>query len=135
AIFIPAGAVDLHSSELNQKITITLKEYYNMSDILMQNLSTETSNELLETGGMIHIEVSVGSQKKSLKYGKELIVHFPKNGNAAEDMQLFSQGFYDAQAGSSNAVVWQVEEEARSYEREHIWKWYTKYSDLDDTIL
>lgn len=135
AIFIPSDAFYLDSSELDKKITITLKEYYNMSDILMQNLSTQTPDKLLETGGMIHIEASVGDQKKSLKYGKELIVHFPKNGSTADDMQLFSQGFYDMQTGSSRAVVWEEEPRSGGYEIDTITPIIMKYADLDSDYM
>lgn len=135
AIFIPSDAFYLDSSEFDKEITITLKEYYNMSDILMQDLSTRTPDRLLETGGMIHIEASVGDQKKSLKYGKELIVHFPKNGSTADDMQLFSEGFYDTQQGSSNAVVWEEEARSDGYETDSIVWWYWRKDEVDQKHL
>jgi hypothetical protein len=106
-----------------------------MSDILMQDLSTESPGGLLETGGMIHIEAAVGDQKKSLQYGKEMIVHFPKNGSAADDMQLFSQGFYDTPAGSSNSVVWEEEPRSDAYEEDSVIYWYTKHENIDDEYI
>jgi hypothetical protein len=135
AIFIPSDAFYLDSSDRDKKITITLKEYYSMSDILMQDLSTESPGGLLETGGMIHIEAAVGDQKKSLQYGKELIVHFPKNGSTADDMQLFSEGSFDKVMGSHNSVVWEEEPRSEGYETDSIVWWYWRKDEVDQEHL
>ena len=134
AIFFPAGSFYPEGDDTTAPVKIVLKEYYDMSDILMQDLSTESNGELLETGGMINIKAYSEGSEVNLKYGKEFIVHFPKNGSKADDMQLLSQGFYDSAPGDTS-IRWEEEPASEGYETDNIWKLYTKYKDLDDTIL
>lgn len=135
AIFFPAGAFYPAGEDTNAPVKIVLKEYYDMSDILMQDLSTEAGNgELLETGGMINISAYSEGQEVSLKYGKEFIVHFPKNGSKADDMQLFSQGFYDSAPGN-NSVRWDEEPRSDGYETDSIVSWYMRKGEVDKNSL
>jgi len=136
ALFIPAGSFNL-SDSTEKEVKITLKEYYDMSDILMQDLSTEAGGgELLETGGMINIQASDSKDDNlSLKYGKEIIVHFPKNGNTADDMKLFSEGFYDRTMDANNSIIWDEEENSEGYETDSIVSWHSKKGEVDKNTL
>lgn len=76
------------SKEIKDKIKISIREYYKMSDILLAKLSTISNGELLETGGMLDIAVTSNQEKCELKNGKTIEIEFPrtieKNG-----MQLY----------------------------------------------
>lgn len=88
-IFIPADCFANENGKSPQKsIRIELKEYYSKSDIVLANLSTDSDDGLLETGGMIYINAFSNNEKLILKSGKKLILHFPKNGKTKE-MKLF----------------------------------------------
>ena len=134
AIFFPAGSFYPEGDDTTAPVKIVLKEYYDMSDILMQDLSTESNGELLETGGMINIKAYSEGSEVNLKYGKEFIVHFPKNGSKADDMQLFSQGFYDSAPGD-NAIRWEEEPRSEGYEIDSLMYWYTKWDGIDSPFI
>ncbi|EDP70973.1 hypothetical protein FBALC1_00777 [Flavobacteriales bacterium ALC-1] len=88
-ISIPKNAfVDEKTGKsVSGKIDIDIKEYYELSDILLANLSTKSDDELLETGGMLYIEASKNGSKLNLKPNKELGIVF--NNSGKENMQLF----------------------------------------------
>jgi len=91
-IYIPKDAFDQYdqSSFIAAKthITIRLKEYLDISDIVFATLTTTSNGQLLETGGMINIQAFFNDHEISLKPDKNLIVHFPKKKNT-KDMNLF----------------------------------------------
>lgn len=105
-IEIPAAAFD---TESNQMVTIQLKEYYTLSDMVFANLTTQTNEgQLIETGGMVYIEARQAS-KANLKLAadKAISLKFPFE-KKKEGMQTFA-GEKD---GFGN-VVW--EEAVKSY--------------------
>jgi hypothetical protein len=84
------------------KIKISVKEYYNISDILLGRLSTTSNGKLLETGGMLDINVFSEDQKCDLKSGKAIEIAFPRK-NEKEGMQLFSGSW------KNNQINWEVD--------------------------
>lgn len=69
------------------KIKISVKEYYNISDIILGRLSTTSNGKLLETGGMLDISATSIEEKCELK--KEIQIEFPRK-KEKEGMQLFT---------------------------------------------
>ena len=53
---LPNSFVNQNNEVVEGKISFALIESYTYNDMLTQNLSTKSRGELLETGGMIHIE-------------------------------------------------------------------------------
>jgi len=60
-------SIDSGSFETNSRVKVELKEFYNLPDMILNGLSTQTSTGLLSSSGMIKIEFS------ELATGKKLI--------------------------------------------------------------
>lgn len=80
---------------VNQKgcVTISAKEVYKKSDMLLENLSTMSNGKQLESGGMIYLEATSTSGK--LLYPSKDISIFMPTEDYKEDMKLF-KGSRDA---------------------------------------
>ncbi|WP_299363416.1 hypothetical protein [Winogradskyella sp.] len=89
-IKVPANAfMDAQTQkQVKGKVSLEVTEYYELSDMLMANLSTKSDDKLLETGGMLKIEARKGNSKLELIPGKEVQVIF--DNCEKERMQLFN---------------------------------------------
>ena len=58
----------------NSIIDFRLKEAYSFSDIISENLSTQSGNKLLQTGGMIYVDAKYKGM--DLTFKKEMNVSF-----------------------------------------------------------
>ncbi|UTW64572.1 hypothetical protein KFE98_10665 [bacterium SCSIO 12741] len=131
-IFVEANSLEFENGAIPaSNIEIGLKEYYSLSDMITQNLSTIADEGLLETGGMINLKINSNGQELKLKKGKDIIIHFPKNGNSQE-MQLFSQSTSEQ---SDSIVRWREEKHSTGHEIDTITPFYTKYEDLNSGRL
>ena len=74
-------------------VTITAKEAYKKSDIILANLSTTSNGRVLESGGMMILEAR-NSDGKELQSQKEFIVQMPTT-NFLDSMMIFN-GNHDA---------------------------------------
>lgn len=110
-------------------IEIVLKELYQVEDIIPQRISMMAGDELLETGGMVHLQAFSKDEELRLDYSKKLVVHFPKSGES-KDMNLFY-----GKEGDTGIIEWDVEESSTYRLRNEIGVWYTKYEYLDDSML
>lgn len=81
------------------KITLMVKEYCSLSDILLANLTTTTKAEILETGGMIYINAYAGNDTLALE--REIEISFPFT-DKIEGMQLFT-----GQRDTSSIMIWE----------------------------
>ncbi len=72
---------------IKETIQLKVSEYYHLDDIILANLTTQSNDELLETGGMLYIEASQNGQE--LELIKPLEIEFPNKGKKRE-MQLFT---------------------------------------------
>jgi len=84
AFFIPANTFPT-----NEDVTITLKEFFSYEDIITNRLFTNSGRNQLVTGGMIHLEVSVGGKKLDLMDGKKIKWFVPDTSIDMKDMELF----------------------------------------------
>ncbi len=82
-------------------VMFELREYYSLSDILLANLTTKSSSEIIETGGMINIEATSSGKICVLKENATIEIGFPFQ-EEKENMQLFN-GTWDG-----NNVDWEV---------------------------
>lgn len=87
-------------------ITIELQEYYSKSDILLADLATVSNGQLLETAGMLHIEVSSGGKSLEIGPDKRIVVHFPKTRGDNRKMNLF---YADETATETSVSNWEVD--------------------------
>jgi len=75
--------------EVSGIVQIAVKEYYKISDIILSNLSTTSGDQILETGGMIHITAKADNENCILKQGNTIEIGFPYS-NKKDDMALFN---------------------------------------------
>ncbi|GGG29821.1 hypothetical protein GCM10011344_33410 [Dokdonia pacifica] len=68
-------------------VTVALSEFYQLSDILLANLSTKSNEQLLETGGMLYVEARSGEALLALD--KDITIEIPTE-DKKDDMQLFT---------------------------------------------
>ncbi|MBA4197614.1 MAG: hypothetical protein C0459_08680 [Chitinophaga sp.] len=61
------------------KISIQLKECFSFPEMVRENLTTMTDNQLLETRGMIYVAAFSDNKELQIKNGKSYIIHFPKD--------------------------------------------------------
>jgi hypothetical protein len=91
-IWVPAQALVAPTRELGsaELVEFRLQEFYSLPDILLNNLSTNSSQGLLETGGMLHLEARTrAGELCRLRPGTELLIRMPAVRPKA-DMQLFT---------------------------------------------
>jgi len=74
--------------EVSGIVQIAVKEYYKISDIILSNLSTTSGDQILETGGMIHITAKADKENCLIKQRSTIEIGFP-NSNEKADMALF----------------------------------------------
>ena len=89
--------------EVIDSVEIQLAEYYNLSDMLFGNLTTNTTNDkLLETRGMVHIQAFSNQKKLKLKKGKSFKISFPIQDSLKQpEIKLFS-----GKVNPDGSVVW-----------------------------
>jgi hypothetical protein len=78
-IYFPAGCFEYpgeHDVMLKKNISVELKECYNYSEMLAENLVTDNDDNLLKSAGMICINATSDGQKLELRKGYELPVSF-----------------------------------------------------------
>ncbi|WP_166960232.1 energy transducer TonB [Yeosuana marina] len=75
--------------EIAGKLALNVTEFYKLSDILLANLTTTSNGNLLETGGMLHVEAKLNESILKLKENTSIEIVFPSKVKK-ENMQLFS---------------------------------------------
>ncbi len=70
-------------------IILEVTECYNPSDIIFNNLSTQTEKGLLSTNGMINIQATCKGNKLVISKGKTFKIIFPKNNEYDTLMKLY----------------------------------------------
>lgn len=88
-VWIDAGSfLGADGMPVQGAIDITLRETYDLNDIMAAGLSTSSGEQLLETGGMIYVQASANGQAVQLKPGTELLIGMPA-ALQEEGMELF----------------------------------------------
>ncbi len=86
--FSPNSFITESGQLVQGEILFEVKEYYQISDMLLANLSTTSNQEILETGGMLFIEAFSKGEKCQLKKDEVIEIYFPTK-NEKKDMKLF----------------------------------------------
>jgi hypothetical protein len=89
------------------RLTLTVKEAYTYGDMLLHQLTTVADNDnLMETGGMLYLQVTDKNNKEvPLKPNKTIKVQMPST-NLKADMQSFYQSKTDKAEVFENAAAW-----------------------------
>ncbi|MES2379509.1 MAG: hypothetical protein V4538_00605 [Bacteroidota bacterium] len=132
-VFIEKGTFQFaDGTPVTDSIKIKIKEFYQKSDIILADLSTESDGKLLETGGMLKITATSKGQEIEIKGDKRIVVHFPKPQDSYKQMNLF---FADKSATDSSVTNWDIDTvnlvkrtlEIGSYAWHHPWDDSTSY--------
>lgn len=84
-VMIPANAFSAN------KVTLKIKEIYKTSDMLLENLTTTSGSQILETAGMFQFEAfDQFGNPLSLNNNKALTLFVKEKGNLRSDMQFFN---------------------------------------------
>jgi len=79
-LFFPKDAFTFSDgSSPKGKISIQLKECLSFPEMIRENLTTMSANQILETRGMIHVAAFSDNKELQMKQGKSYIIHFPKD--------------------------------------------------------
>lgn len=100
-LLVPARAFDVPAS--SGPVELRLREFYSISDIVLAGLGTRTGPDLLETGGMLHLEAAADGRWVSLRPGMEITVQLPTK-QQLPGMQLYEGVSNDG----SHAPDWQL---------------------------
>jgi hypothetical protein len=89
-VWVPAQAFEQQRMPvLSGEVEVQLREFYALSDMLLQGLATTAGPATLETAGMVHLAATANGQVCTLRRGSSLEVGFPTK-TLQPDMQLFS---------------------------------------------
>lgn len=84
----------------NEKVILTLKEFYDFEDLFFNNINTITDkNELLVSSGVLYIEFKSRERKIGLKKGSYLKIEIPND--RLKDNEIFS-----GKIDSLNNIKW-----------------------------
>jgi hypothetical protein len=84
AFLIPANTFSMAS------VTILLKEFYSMKDIVANRLTTMAGDKQLITGGMVNITAVSAGQQVQMQPGKSIRWFIPDTSAEMKQMQLFN---------------------------------------------
>lgn len=93
---IPANAFALKNADKNNPqpvppIQIEMREAYSFGDMILQNLSTVSDSQLIQTGGMIYLEAKDAlGRGLELAQNKKATWELPNHNPLPEGMQLFT---------------------------------------------
>ena len=78
-IYITANSLEFENGNTpTKKITISLKEVYTIAETILNNLSTTSNEQLLETSGMIKLMASSDNKNLNLKPNSSIKLQFKK---------------------------------------------------------
>jgi uncharacterized protein YegP (UPF0339 family) len=87
--FIPSGVFAGAGPCKKSAIAIQLKEIYQKSGMIMQNLSTTSNGRILETSGMYELKANCNGRNLSLRKGKFITTMIPTR-DPSLDFQVFN---------------------------------------------
>jgi hypothetical protein len=90
SVFIPANTFQtLGGKAVSGPVTISVKEFYNVADIISNNLATTSNGKQLITGGMLNISAIANDQPLQIKQDAFIDLKMPTR-VFSSDMQLFT---------------------------------------------
>lgn len=92
-ISIPAGAFIIPDEKQGRQVNIVLEEYYDYASMIINNMTTMSNGQPLETGGMIYVNAFIDNREIPVMDEKPITFMFPGD-TLVTGMQFF--------AGSTN---------------------------------
>ncbi len=110
-LYFPARCFKVKATnQPTDKAIVYLQEFYNVPDYISANLSTQTSDSLLETNGLVYVEAQT-KDGKELKVSDTLGIGFPIKKDRKE-IQLFG-GEY----GKNRKLNWKMIQQPKKVEQ------------------
>ncbi|HAD97627.1 MAG TPA: hypothetical protein DCG19_09485 [Cryomorphaceae bacterium] len=101
--FTANSFTDANGNTVSGMVEVELEEYYSTSDILSAKLTTSTKDKLLETGGMINLQVLSNGKACKLKSGQSVQLEFATSD--MNNMQLF-----DGRRNTQGTMQWTAQQ-------------------------
>jgi len=100
--------VDSEGNKITEDVEIALKEVTNLKEMIQENISTISEKGILETKGMINIEVFSNGKEIKMDNGKNIEVYFPKDTNE----ELVAKLYYGIE-NESGTIEWEEAGESK----------------------
>lgn len=101
--FPPACLVDEMGNPVTSPVQIELRECYKMKDMLFSNLSTTSSDMILETGGMVYVQATCNGKPLHLMATHPIMIEMP-----TKEKQKGMELFYGEKRPASGVMNWRV---------------------------
>jgi TonB family protein len=101
-IILPANSIISHVDSGSKVYEIVLAEYYTLSDILFNQLTTRTNSEILETRGMINLKILKEGEVCCVNKETPIRIGFPKSEKSDDEMSLFY-----GKPDQDNQIIWE----------------------------
>ncbi len=98
-----------HTFKSSDKVEVLLCEYYTINDILFSGLTTANYDRIIETGGMVFIEVKYKDEVLSLKSDQPIQIFFPNN----SDEEKKGMRSFDGKK-RSGLINWELNKQAEN---------------------
>ena len=83
-VLIPANALEGKTG-----IVFTVKEFYKQSEFILNNLTTVSNNQLLESGGMLYLKATYNDKDVAVNVKNPIKIFLPDTKWNMDNMQLF----------------------------------------------
>ena len=97
-LLLPNDAFDVPEGS---EVTFTLKEAYKISDMLLENLTTQSGNQTLVSGGMVNIKATLDGKEIQPNKPFDIMIPKDKNNPMRDSMRLF-----DGASNNPNNIDW-----------------------------
>lgn len=102
-LLVAASAWDVPAN--SGPVELRMQEFYQLADIVLAGLTTTAGSNLLETGGMVHLDATANGKPVRLKPGAAVHLRMP-TAKVQQDMQLFQSS--GPASGSRAGFDWQL---------------------------
>lgn len=102
---IPAGSILPPDGKSSILFEVILTEYYSLSDILLNHLSTRTDTEILETRGMINLQIVQNGENCIINPEIPIEIGFRNIDQKDDDMSLFY-----GKENPDKEIIWELAE-------------------------
>jgi len=87
-------------------VKLEITEYYAVHEMIDANLSTQSGNEILETGGMLYMQATFNEKECVIKDNSSIKIHF-KEITESDSMQIFTGN------ETENGIDWELINDSR----------------------
>jgi TonB family protein len=109
-IQIPMNSISSTKASDNKHFVVKLAEYYTLSDIILNHLTTRADKNILETKGMINLRIVQDGQECFINKNIPIKVGFPNTEKSEAEMSLFY-----GKPNQDNEIIWEEAQNSDDY--------------------